>query len=81
MRTITLKIDESISERFLWLLSHFAPEEVQILDQSDYLSDEDYLRGIPGMVESLQAARHEPLEQGKPLDLSVTQLVESQKMG
>lgn len=68
MRTITLKIDDRISERFLWLLSHFSPDEVQILDQSDYISDDEYLRSIPGMVESIQAARLEPMEQGKSLE-------------
>ncbi len=68
MRTITLKIDDRISERFLWLLSHFSPDEVQILDQSDYISDDEYLRCIPGMVESIQAARLEPMEQGKGLE-------------
>jgi len=68
MRTITLKIDDRISERFLWLLSHFSPDEVQILDQSDYISDDEYLRSIPGMVESIQAARLEPMEQGKRLE-------------
>lgn len=68
MRTITLKIDDRISERFLWLLSHFSPDEVQILDQSDYISDDEYLRSIPGMVESIQFARLEPLEQGKSLE-------------
>jgi hypothetical protein len=68
MRTITLKIDDSINERFLWLLSHFSPDEVQILEESEYLSDDDYLRSIPGMVESIQAARLESIAQSKSLE-------------
>lgn len=68
MRTITLKIDDRINDRFLWLLSQFSPDEVQILDQSDYISDDEYLRSIPMMVERIQAARFEPIEQGKSLE-------------
>lgn len=67
MRTITLKIDDRIIEKFLWLLSHFSRDEVQILDQADYISDDEYLRSLPGMVDSIQQARREPLEQGKSL--------------
>jgi len=33
-----------------------------------YISDDEYLRSIPGMVESIQAARLEPMEQGKGLE-------------
>jgi hypothetical protein len=40
---------------------------VQILEQSEYMNDDEYLRSIPGMVESIQAARLEPMEQGKGL--------------
>jgi hypothetical protein len=46
MRTITLQIDDSVSDKFLWLLDRFSKDEIKILDQSDYVSDEEYLRGI-----------------------------------
>ena len=59
MKTITLKIDNSIYEKFFWLLSHFSKTEIQILEQSDYISDDDYLRSINGMVQSIQDARNE----------------------
>ena len=36
MRTITLQIDDSISEKFLWLLARFSRDEIKILEQSDY---------------------------------------------
>ncbi len=68
MRTITLQIDDSINDKFLWLLEHFSPDEIKIIDQSEYVSDDEYLRSIPGVVESIQAARLEPIEQGKTLE-------------
>jgi hypothetical protein len=68
MRTITLKIDDSISDKFLWLLDHFSKDEVKILEQSSYVSDDEYLRGIEGMVQSIQKARSESIDQGLTLD-------------
>ena len=68
MKTVTLKIDNSIYEKFFWLLSHFSRNEVQILEQSDYISDDDYLRSIDGMVESIKQAREEPEQQGVTLE-------------
>jgi|GEM_PF-239521 len=66
--TITLKIDDSISDKFLWLLDHFSKDEVKILEQSSYVSDDEYLRGIEGMVQSIQEARSESIDQGLTLD-------------
>jgi len=68
MRTITLQIDDSVSDKFLWLLERFSRDEIKILDQSDYVSDNEYLREIDGMVKSIEAARAEPVEQGVTLD-------------
>ena len=68
MRTITLQIDDSINEKFLWLLEHFSRDEIKILEQSDYVSDDEYLRGIEGMVQTIQAARDESIEQSLSLD-------------
>ncbi len=64
MKTVTLKIDDSITNIFFWLLNRFSEKEVRILEQSDYVTDDDYLRSIPGMVESLKKARKEPMENG-----------------
>jgi len=36
MRTITLQIDDSVNENFLWLLEHFSRDEIKILEQSDF---------------------------------------------
>ena len=68
MQTITLKIDDSINEKFFWLLNHFTKNEIKILEQSNYISDDDYLRNINGMVESIKNARNEPIENGVTLD-------------
>lgn len=68
MRTITLQIDDSISEKFLCLLDRFSRDEIKILEQSDYVSDDEYLRGIEGMIQTIQAARDESIEQSVSLD-------------
>jgi hypothetical protein len=68
MRTITLQIDDSVSDKFLWLLDRFSRDEIKIIDQSDYVNDDEYLRGIEGMVQSIKAARAEPIELGVTLD-------------
>ncbi|MCL1491007.1 MAG: hypothetical protein M1G31_09680 [Pseudanabaena sp. Salubria-1] len=68
MRTITLQIDDSVSDKFLWLLDRFSRDEIKILEQSDYVSDDEYLREIEGMVQSINSARTEPIEQGITLD-------------
>ncbi len=60
MKTVTLKIDNSIYEKFFWLLAHFSKNEIRILEQSDYESDDAYLRSKNGMVESIIQARAEP---------------------
>ena len=68
MQTLTLKIEDNISDKFLWLLNHFKKNEVSILDKDEYISDDEYLRSLDGMVESILEARNEPLENGVTLD-------------
>jgi len=41
---------------------------VKILDQGEYVTDDEYLRSINGMVESISQARIEPIENGVSLD-------------
>ncbi len=67
MKTLTLKIDDSVSDKFIWLLQHFSENEVSVVDSEDYLSDDDYLRGFQGMVESIQKAKSEPADKGVTL--------------
>ena len=68
MKTITLKVDDSINDKFLWLLKHFSANEIKILEHSDYISDDDYLNSINGMVQSINEARNEPIANGVTLD-------------
>lgn len=68
MQTVTLQVDDTTYDRFFWLLSHFSKDEVKVLDQSKYISDDEYLRSMDGMAESIQAARNEPIENGVTLD-------------
>ena len=68
MRTVTLKVDDSINDKFLWLLDHFSDREIKILDQTEYITDDEYLRSIDGMVESIKEARNEPKENGVTMD-------------
>lgn len=70
MKTLTLQIDDQVSEKFMWLLQHFAASEVKIVELDETLSDDAYLRSIDGMVESLHQARQEPIQQG----VSINQL-------
>ena len=62
MQTVTLKIEDSISDKFLWLLSHFSQNEVEILEKTTYQNDDEYLRSIKGMEQSIIDASNEPIE-------------------
>ena len=62
MQTVTLKIEDTISEKFMWFLSHFNQDEVAILDKDEYKSDDEYLRSIKGMEKSIIDASNEPIE-------------------
>jgi len=62
MQTVTLKIEDSVQEKFLWLLEHFSKSEIEILDKTTYRSDDEYLRSIKGMEESILKASSEPIE-------------------
>ena len=68
MQTITLKLEDSISDKFLWLLNHFSQNEIEILDKTVYQSDDDYLRSIKGMEQSIIDASNEPLENYVTID-------------
>ena len=68
MQMITLQIEDGIYDKFLWLLNHFSKQEVTVLDKSEYISDDTYLRGLDGVVESIKDARDEHIENGVTLD-------------
>jgi len=62
MQTVTLKIDDNVSDKFLWLLNHFSQNEVEILESTLYQSDDEYLHSIKGMEKSIIEASNEPIE-------------------
>jgi hypothetical protein len=68
MKTVTLRVDDSINDKFIWLLNHFSSNEIKILEQSEYISDDDYLNSITGMVQSINEARNESIANGVTLD-------------
>nr|VFJ75634.1 MAG: hypothetical protein BECKFW1821C_GA0114237_10832 [Candidatus Kentron sp. FW] len=68
MKTVTLEIDDRVEEKFFRLLEHFSGDEVRVTNHSDRASDDEYLRSIPGMVESIKKARAEPNERGVGMD-------------
>ena len=68
MKTVTLRVDDSINDKFLWLLKHFSSNEIKILEQSEYINDDDYLNSINGMVQSINEARNEPIAKGVSQD-------------
>ena len=62
MQMVTLKIDDNISDKFLWLLNHFNPNEIEILEKTLYKNDDEYLKSIKGMEKSIIEASNEPIE-------------------
>jgi len=68
MQTVTLKLEDSISDKFLWLLNHFSKDEISIVEKDEYKSDDEYLRSINGIVEEILKAKEEPIEKGVTLD-------------
>ncbi len=68
MKTVTLQIKDEINDKFFLLLEHFSKSEIKILDESEYISDDDYLRSQKGMVESIIKAKNEPIENAVTLE-------------
>ena len=54
MQTVTLKVDDSVFDKFKWLISHFSKNEIDIVNEIDatklslkhfdYISDEEMLK-------------------------------------
>ncbi len=62
MQTLTLKIEDDIYDKFSWLLNHFNKREVEILDKTSYQSDDEFLKSIEGMEQSIIDASNESIE-------------------
>jgi len=63
MQTITLKVEDTISDKFLWFIEHFSKNEVEILEHNTYISDDEYLKSIKGMQESIIKEANTPLNE------------------
>lgn len=45
MHTVQLKINDKVYEKFIWLLSKFSKDEVEIIsDEEDFLATKNYLK-------------------------------------
>jgi len=62
MRMISLKIEDNVSDKFLWLLNHFNLDEIEIIENKNYQNDDEYLRSIDGLEKSIIQASKEPIE-------------------
>lgn len=68
MQAITLKIDDNVKDKFIWLISHFSKNEIEILESNQYKSDDEYLKSIEGMEQSIIDASKEPKENYVKID-------------
>ncbi|QHI36298.1 hypothetical protein IMCC3317_16580 [Kordia antarctica] len=56
MRTIQLKINDKVYDKFIWLLSKFNKEEIEIVsDASDFTATQNYLHNELNEIESGKA--------------------------
>lgn len=56
MHTIRLRINDKVYERFIWLLSKFNKEEVEIIsDDQDFMENQRYLKQELDEIESGKA--------------------------
>ncbi|MGY5351047.1 tRNA pseudouridine synthase A [Wenyingzhuangia sp. IMCC45533] len=56
MHTIQLKISDKVYDKFIWLLSKFNKEEIEIIDEnSEFTSNSDYLLNELSEIESGKA--------------------------
>ena len=62
MLEFTLRVDERVKDKFLWLISHF--KEVEVVDEN--IRDDEYLN--KEIVNELLKARKEPIENGVSLE-------------
>jgi hypothetical protein len=41
MQTVMLRVDDSVYDKFQWLISHFSKNEISVIDQIEMVSDEE----------------------------------------
>ncbi|WP_187646859.1 hypothetical protein [Nitrosophilus labii] len=64
---VTLKIDDSIKDKFLWLLKHFSKKEIIVLEKYE-MSDDEYIKSIPELEESIIKESKKPDNEFVTLD-------------
>jgi predicted DNA-binding protein YlxM (UPF0122 family) len=60
MQTITLKIDDSVMEKFVWLLNHFDKKEVEIVEKKK--TKNEIIDGLKEAVEDVKKGKIEQVE-------------------
>lgn len=69
MHTIQLKINEKVYEKFLWLLSKFSKDEIEIVsDNADFISTQNYLKKELDEIKSGEAVFYSQDDIEKRLD-------------
>lgn len=57
MKTIQLKISDKVYDKFLWLLSKFSSEEIQIINENeDFLATKKYLQNELSEIDTGKAS-------------------------
>jgi len=62
MQMVTLKIDDNISDKFLWLLNHFESNEIEVIENVTYKNDDEYIKSIKGLEKSIIQESNKPIE-------------------
>lgn len=69
MHTIRLKINDKVYDRFIWLLSKFNKEEVEIIsEEQDFISTKEYLQKELEEINSGEAVFYSQKELDDRLD-------------
>ena len=73
MQIIQLKISDKVYDKFLWLLSKFSNEEVEIVsDNQEYISTKEYLQQELYEIESGKAVFYSQEELEDKLDKTLS---------
>ncbi len=72
MHTIQLKINDKVYDKFLWLLSKFTKDEIEIInEEQDFISTQKYLQKELEEIENGQAKFISQKEMEKRLDQTI----------
>lgn len=64
MQTVTLKIEDNISDKFLWLLNHFSKNEIKVVNNTPETNTQfDDLESLAGSLNKYADASKLELEE------------------